>query len=551
MANRSTQKRAVKIPRGKALLCDPGLNKGTMFSDTERDVLGLRGLLPPRVFSPSDRTVHIINNVRRKTTDLEKYLYLSGLQNRNERLFYRVLIEHIQELMPVIYTPTVGQACQEYSSIFSEPRGLFISKNDRGSIKKILKRWPQKKVRVIVVTDGERILGLGDLGANGMGIPVGKLALYAACAGIDPEACLPVTLDVGTNNPELLAAPDYIGLPQPRVRGREYDQLVDEFMAAAANVFPGVMIQMEDFGNANAFRLLEKYRSKYCMFNDDIQGTASVALAGLYAALRITGGSISRQRLLFLGAGEAAIGIGDLVSSAMMEEGLSLPEAHSNCWFVDSKGLVVKGRTDLVEHKKPYAHDYPFHRDLLSAVEALKPTAVIGVSGQPGTFTPEIIKAMGRINRRPIIFALSNPTSKAECTAEAAYRHTEGRAIFASGSPFGEVSMEGKTFVPGQANNAYIFPGVGLGVLASEAVRVTDEMFTAAAKSLNEQVSADDLKIGRIYPSLTTIREVSAKIALAVAEVVFKRSLTRMQVSADLRGHIRATMYEPDFGTYI
>lgn len=551
MANRSTQKRSVKIPRGKALLYDPGLNKGTMFSDEERDGLGLRGLLPSRVFSPSDRTAHIINNVRRKTTDLEKYLYLSGLQNRNERLFYRVLIEHIQELMPVIYTPTVGQACQEYSSIFSEPRGLFISQNDRGSIKKILKHWPQKKVRVIVVTDGERILGLGDLGANGMGIPVGKLALYTACAGIDPAACLPVTLDVGTNNPELLAASDYIGLPQPRMRGREYDQLVDEFMAAAANVFPGVMIQMEDFGNANAFRLLEKYRSQYCMFNDDIQGTASVALAGLYAALRITGGIISRQRLLFLGAGEAAIGIGDLVSSAMMEEGLSLPEARSNCWFVDSRGLVVKGRTDLVEHKKPYAHDYPFHHDLLSAVEALKPTALIGVSGQPGTFTPEIIGAMGRINERPIIFALSNPTSKAECTAESAYRHTEGRAIFASGSPFGEVSMEGKTFVPGQANNAYIFPGVGLGVLASEAAHVTDEMFTTAAKSLNEQVSADDLKIGRIYPPLTKIRDVSAKIALAVAEVVFKRSLTRMQAPADLRRYIRATMYEPDFRTYI
>jgi malate dehydrogenase (oxaloacetate-decarboxylating)(NADP+) len=322
-------------------------------------------------------------------------------------------------------------------------------------------------------------------------------------------------------------------------------------MAAAAKLFHGVMIQMEDFGNVNAFRLLEAYCDKYCMFNDDIQGTASVALAGLYSALRITGGKLSKQRLLFLGAGEAAIGIGNLVSSAMMEEGLSLTAAHRNCWFVDSKGLVVGNRTDLAEHKRPYAHDYPFHKDLLSAVEAVKPTAIIGVSGQPGTFTPDILKAMSRINNRPIVFALSNPTSKAECTAEEAYRHTDKRAIFASGSPFPDVNIDGHTFVPGQANNAYIFPGVGLGVLASEALRVTDEMFTAAAKSLVQQVTADDLKIGRIYPSLKHIREVSANIAVAVAKVVFARGLTQMPEPADLPGHIKSTMYEPNFQEYI
>jgi malate dehydrogenase (oxaloacetate-decarboxylating)(NADP+) len=551
MSDRTIKNRSVKIPRGKTLLCDPAWNKGTVFNEIEREALNLQGLLPPRIFTASQRALHIINNLRGKSTDLEKYLYLAGLQNRNESLFYRVLMDNMQELMPIIYTPTVGQACQEFSRIFSEPRGIFITKNDRGRIKNILKNWPRKNVRVIVVTDGERILGLGDLGANGMGIPIGKLSLYTACAGIDPQFCLPVTIDVGTNNQELVSAPDYIGLPEPRLRGREYDALIDEFMKAASKLFPGVMIQFEDFGNVNAFRLLEKYRDKYCMFNDDIQGTASVALAGLYSALRITAGRLSEQRLLFMGAGEAAIGIGNLVSSAMMEEGLTAKAARLNCWFVDSQGLVVGSRTDLAEHKRPYAHDYPFHQDLLSAVMAVKPTAIIGVSGQPHTFTPDIIAAMGRINERPIIFALSNPTSKAECTAFEAYRHTEGRAIFASGSPFPEVNIDGQTLVPGQANNAYIFPGVGLGVLASEAFRVTDEMFTAAAKSLTNQVTVDDLKIGCIFPSLSHIREVSANIAVAVAKVVFNQGLTKMSPPADLPGHIKSTMYEPAFHQYV
>jgi len=551
MSNRTIKDRSAKIPRGRTLLQDPVLNKGTVFNAIEREVLDLNGLLPPRIFSPAQRAQHIINNVRGKSNDLEKYFYLTGLQNRNESLFYRVLIDNMQELTPIIYTPTVGLACQEFSRIFSEPRGIFITKYDRGRVKKVLKNWPHKNIRIIVVTDGERILGLGDLGSNGMGIPIGKLSLYTACAGIDPDVCLPVMVDVGTNNRDLLNAPDYIGLPEERLRGKEYDALIDEFMTAASKRFPNVMIQFEDFGNLNAFRLLEKYQNKYCMFNDDMQGTAAVALAGLYSALRITGGKLSTQRLLFLGAGEAAIGICNLVSSAMMEEGLSAEEARRNCWFVDSKGLVVKSRTDLQEHKRPYAHDYPFRKDLLSAVEALKPTAIIGVSGQPNTFTPDILKTMSRINERPIVFALSNPTSKAECTAEEAYRHTDKRAIFASGSPFPNVVMDGQTFVPGQSNNAYIFPGVGLGVLASEASRVTDEMFTAAAKSLDEQVTAEDLKIGRIYPSLSRIREISANIALAVAKVVFARGLTAMPEHANLLDHIKSSMYEPAFQEYV
>jgi malate dehydrogenase (oxaloacetate-decarboxylating)(NADP+) len=551
MSNRTIKDSLVKITKGKTLLCDPVLNKGTVFTETERDVFGLRGLLPPRIFSQTEQVRHAIDNIRCKPNDFEKYLYLTDLQNRNENLFYRVLIDNMQELTPVIYTPTVGKACQEYSRIFSEPRGIFISKYDRGRIKKILKNWPRKNVRVIVVTDGERILGLGDLGSNGMGIPIGKLSLYTACAGIDPNVCLPVTIDTGTNNQVLLNAPDYIGLREPRLRGKEYDSLINEFMAAATKLFPGVMIQMEDFGNVNAFRLLEKYHDKYCMFNDDIQGTASVALAGLYSALRITGGKLSDQRLLFLGAGEAAIGIGNLVSSAMMEEGLSGEASRRNCWFVDSTGLVVKSRTDLHQHKLPYAHEYPFHKDLLSAVMAVKPTAIIGVSGQPNTFTPAVLKAMSSINERPIVFALSNPTSKAECTAEEAYRNTDNRAIFASGSPFSDVVINGQTFVPGQANNAYIFPGVGLGVLASKSSRVTDEMFTAAARSLNDQVTMDDLKIGRIYPSLAHIREVSANIALAVATIVFARGLTAMPKPADLLSHIKSIMYDPAYKEYV
>ena len=539
-----------KRPRGVDLLHDPSLNKGTAFTAVERDALGLHGLFPPYISTQAQQIQHIINNVRRTPNNLERYLYLIGLQDRNEKLFYKALMDNLEELSPIIYTPTVGLACQEYSKVFRRPRGLFITKNDRGRIKDVLRNWPYKDARVIVVTDGERILGLGDLGSNGMGIPVGKLSLYTACAGIDPKACLPIMIDVGTNNKTLLSDSEYIGVPEPRLRGEEYDALIDEFMAAASEVFPRVMIQLEDFGNQNAFRLLARYRDQYCMFDDDIQGTASVALAGLYSALRMTGGKITGQRLVFLGAGEAALGIGGLVVSAMVEQGLSEEEARSRCWFVDSNGLVVASRTDLVEHKRRFAHDFPFHRDLLSVVEAVKPTALIGASGQPATFTPEILKAMARMNERPIIFALSNPTSQSECTAEDAYRFTNKRAVFASGSPFSPVEIDGQTFTSGQANNVYIFPGAGLGVLASESSRVTDEMFAAAAKCLDEQVSKEDFELGRIFPSLSRIREVSLAIALAVTKVVFARKLSVMAEPADLPGFIKSKMYDPAYLQY-
>jgi malate dehydrogenase (oxaloacetate-decarboxylating)(NADP+) len=407
-----------ELPKGIELLHEPSLNKGTSFTAPERDALGLHGLLPPRIFSQAERAQHVMNNIRRKTSNLEKYLYLIGLQDRNEKLFYRVLVDNMAELSPIVYTPTVGLACQEYSRIFRRPHGLFISKYDRNHIKEVLLNWPHRDVRVIIVTDGERILGLGDLGANGMGIPVGKLSLYTACAGIAPETCLPIMIDVGTNNNDVMNDPSYIGLQEARLRGDQYDALLDEFMEATSKLFPRAMIQFEDFGNINAFRLLERYRNRYCMFNDDIQGTASMTLAGLHSALRMTSGKLTGQRLVVLGAGSAALGIGSLIISAMAGEGLSIEDARRRCWFVDSKGLVVTSRTDLSAHKRRFARDYPFHRDLLAVIEAVKPTAIIGASGQPGTFTPPVLEAMARINERPIVFALSNPTCQSECTAE-------------------------------------------------------------------------------------------------------------------------------------
>jgi malate dehydrogenase (oxaloacetate-decarboxylating)(NADP+) len=538
-----------ELPLGIDLLHDPALNKGTAFTAAERKALGLEGLLPPIISSQQQQVQHIINNVRRKPNNLEKYLYMIGLQDRNEQLFYKTLIEHLEELSPIIYTPTVGLACQEYSRVFRRPRGIFITKHHRGHIRSILRNWPYKDVRIIVVTDGERILGLGDLGSNGMGIPVGKLSLYTACAGIAPNICLPIMIDVGTGNKGLWSDPEYIGLPEARLQGEEYDALMDEFMEAATKAFPHVMIQLEDFGNQNAFRLLDRYRDRYCMFDDDIQGTASVALAGLYSALRMTGGKMTDQTLLFLGAGEAALGIGSLIVSSMVDQGLSEDEARGRCWFVDSKGLVVESRTDLVQQKRLFAHNFPFHRDLFSAVNAIKPTAIIGASGQSGTFTPEILQAMAKLNERPIVFALSNPTSQSECTAEDAYRYTNSRVVFASGSPFPPVVIDGQTFVPGQANNVYIFPGIGLGVLASKSTRVTDEMFSAAARCVADKVTREDLEQGRIFPPLSRIREVSLHIAIAIARLVFTRKLTAMKEPSDLPGFIKSKMYDPVYQT--
>jgi malate dehydrogenase (oxaloacetate-decarboxylating)(NADP+) len=529
-----------------ALLRDPLLNKGTAFSERERDAFGLRGLLPAHVLSLEEQAKRVLTNLRHLPDDLEKYVALNALHDRNEALFFRVVCDNIDEIQPLIYTPTVGLACQRFGHIFQRPRGLFIGANDRGRIAELMRNWPYA-AKLIVVTDGERILGLGDLGANGMGIPVGKLSLYCACAGVHPELCLPVMLDVGTNNGELLNDPYYIGLRQRRLRGAEYDALVDEFIAAAQDVFPGVLIQFEDFANHSAFRLLHKYRDRISTFNDDIQGTAAVALAGIFSALRVTKAKLSEQTILFLGAGEAATGIADLVVSAMVAEGCPEAEARRRNWLVDSRGLVVKSRSDLAEHKLAYAHEHAAIGDFLTAIRMLKPTAIIGVAAVGGTFTPEVLQAMAQLNERPIIFALSNPTSKAECSAEEAYRHTGGRALFACGSPYDPVQLDGHTFVPRQGNNSYIFPGVGLGAIASGARRITDEMFMTAAHSLAQLVTETDLAQGSLYPALPRIREVSAHIAAAVAQVAYSRGLAVGQAPDDILLHVQSHMYEPRY----
>jgi malate dehydrogenase (oxaloacetate-decarboxylating)(NADP+) len=536
---------------GSQVLTNPLLNKGTAFTEAERDALGLRGLLPPRVFTLEEQLQRTLNSLRGKPSNIEKYIYLTNLQNRNEVLFYRLVLENIEEMVPLIYTPTVGQACLEYGAIYRRPRGMFISLRERGRVAEILRHWPQRGVRLIVVTDGERILGLGDLGALGMGIPVGKLSLYTACAGVHPGYCLPITLDVGTENAALHAGEAYIGLKEKRARGQIYDDFIEEFVTAVKTVFPRALMQWEDFGNTNAFRLLGRYRQRLPSFNDDIQGTASVAIAGVLGALRLTGSSLAQQKLLFLGAGEAGTGIADLYVAAAVAGGMSVEEARGRCWFVDSKGLVVKNRGDhLAAHKEHYAHEHPFVATLSEAVKVLKPTALIGVSGTPATFTKEIVEEMGRHNPRPIIFALSNPTSKAECTAEQAYTWSEGRAIFATGSPFAPVVINGRTHVPGQGNNVYIFPGVGLGALTCEATEVTDAMFLAAAQTLAGLVQPEDLAQGRVYPPLTKIREVSLKIATAVAECAYAAGLARAPRPDDLEADVRDRMFQPVYRDY-
>lgn len=529
---------------GFDLLFHPSTNKSTAFTQEERRRLGLRGLLPARVSTMESQKERVLEALRRKPDDIEKYIALRALQDRNELLFYRLLIDKIDDLLPLVYTPTVGQACKEYAHIFRQSRGFYVALADRGEIRRNLENWPEPEVRVVVVTDGERILGLGDLGANGMGIPIGKLALYTACAGIAPEYCLPVTLDVGTDNEQLLADPLYLGGALRRERGAVYDELVEELILALQDKWPQALIQFEDFLTPNAYRLLNRYRDRALCFNDDIQGTAAVALAGVYASCRISGLSFCDLRIMFLGAGSAATGIADLMVEALVAEGLSRVEALGRLSFIDSRGLVVTSRKNLPEHKRPYAQD----RAAMGFSEALRdvrPQVLIGATGAPGTFTQEAIETMAEINRRPAIFALSNPTSQAECTAQQAYAWSEGRAIFASGSPFEDVDFEGRRYQPGQGNNVYIFPGVGLGVLSCRADRVTEPMFLAAARALAAQVTDAQLDRGAIYPPLSAIREVSARIALAVAEQAYIDGHARLARPDDLFEHILSQMYEP------
>jgi len=538
-------------PTGIDLMQNPALNKGTGFTEAERDALKLRGLLPPRVFTIQEQEARILENFRQKTSALEKYIMMAALQDRNETLFYRTVLDNVSEMMPIIYTPTVGEACQKLGHIFRRARGLYISLHDRGKIRDVLENWPRRDVDVIVVTDGERILGLGDLGAQGMGIPIGKLSLYTALAGIHPQRCLPITLDVGTNNAQLLSDSLYFGILQKRARGDEYAEFVDEFVMAVQRVFPGVVLQFEDFATENAIHLLETYRNRICTFNDDIQGTAGVTLAGLLAANRLTKRPLQDEQILFYGAGEAASGIGNLIVSAIVKQGITPEQARSRIWFVDSKGLVVRSRTDLARHKLPYAHEHEGIKDLEKIVEALRPTCIIGVSGQPQTFTEQILHKMGEFNERPMVFSLSNPTANSECTAEQAYRYTDGRAIFASGSPFPPCQYDGKTFIPGQGNNAYIFPGLGLGVIASRAKHVTDEMFYIAASTLAHMVTEEYLAQGTIFPPLERIREVSHAIGTAVAQEAYDTGLATAPRPKNLSEYVRSLQYEPEYEMYL
>jgi len=532
---------------GYAVLHDPHVNRGSAFTLEQRLALRLEGLLPPRVDTLDLQIARVHIQMEALDNDLQRYLFLSDLQARNETLFYAVVMSDPAQYMPLVYTPTVGEACQKFDHIFRATRGMYIPITAKGRVHALLANWPQQDIRFIVVTDGERILGLGDLGVGGMGIPVGKLALYTACAGVPPALTMPVMLDVGTNNHELLEDPLYLGLRQNRVRGAEYDAFIDEFVQAVQERFPKCCLQWEDFANINAVPILARYRDRISTYNDDIQGTAAVALAGIFGALHISGQKLTEQRFLFLGGGSAATGIAELISEAMVMEGLTIGAARGRNWLYDTHGLVTPARTDLADFKKPFAHEHAPLSSFVEAVEAIRPTGIIGVSTVPKQFNRAVIEAMARVNERPIIFPYSNPTSRSECTAEEAYKWSGGRAIFASGSPFPPVQIGGRSFVPGQGNNVYIFPAMGMAILATEATRVTEEMFIVAAKAVAAQVTEENLASGLIYPPQSRIFEASLSVAATIAAHVFDKGLARVPRPADIEAHLRATAYRPAY----
>jgi len=537
--------------RGGSLIHDPLLNKGTGFSEHEREELGLLGLVPPKVVSIDDQVKRIQENFNRLPGPFEKYIFLEALHDRNETLYFKVLIDNLEELTPIVYTPTVGKACEHYGHIYRRARGMYFSTRNRGHFREMMNNWAQDDIDIIVVTDGSRILGLGDLGCNGMGISIGKLALYVSCAGIYPSKTLPAVLDVGTNNEELLVDPLYLGVNHRRLTGDDYYEMVEEFVTAALDKWPDALIQFEDFTNDHAFPLLEKYRHKIVCFNDDIQGTGSVALAGVLSGLRITGEKLIDQRIVFLGAGSAAIGIANMIAAGMVEEGYTVEKARERFWFLDTKGLVTNNRGDkLADHKIPFARDEEYVKDLVDVVKNVKPTILMGLSGQPGSFSKEVIEELNRHVDRPMIFALSNPTSKAECTAEQAYTWTDGKGIFSSGSPFDPVNYKGKLLSPGQGNNMYIFPGVGLGASVCKSTEVTDSMFYIAAKTLADMVSEESLDCGNLYPKLSSIREISLKIAVAVCQVAYNEGLARLEKPEDLEAFVKKSMFSPHYIPY-
>jgi malate dehydrogenase (oxaloacetate-decarboxylating)(NADP+) len=531
--------------RGAALLRDPYLNKLTAFTEAERESLDLNGLLPPTIESMNTQVSRVQMQLAETPSNLQKYIALSGLQGIDNTLFYGVLRANLAQYLPLVYTPTVGDACLKYSHIVDRPRGLYLPLTHKGRVRKLLRNWPERDVRFIVVTSGERILGLGDLGANGMGIPIGKLALYTACAGVPPRLSLPVTLDCGTNNQSLLDDPLYVGLRRPRPSVAELDEFVEEFVTAVTDEFPRCCIQFEDWARGDAFRLLARYRDRVCCFNDDSQGSGAVALAGIWNALRITGGKLNEQRFLFLGAGQAAIGIAEALTHAMMLDGLSPEQARARSWLFNRGGLVESTRADLAVYQRPYAHPHTSMKDFSAAIESIRPTCIVGVSTVAKAFNQQIIELMGRLNQRPIIFALSNPTSRSECTADEAYRWSGGRAVLASGSPFPAMEFEGHTLTPGQCNNLYIFPAVGLAVYATQANRVTDEMFLTAARAVANEVTATDLAAGLIYPRQDNILRTAIRTATRIAEVIFRSGLARVAEPADIESFVASHVYNP------
>lgn len=557
-----TQKEKFSKPKsqikGVEVLRNPSYFKGMGFSIEERQLLGIHGLLPPAVLSQDVQVLRVMTNFRRETDDLDRYVDMINLQDRNEKLFYRVLKDYLEDMMPVVYTPTVGLACQKYGIAFRRSRGLFITIHDKGHIYDILCNWPESTVKAIVVTDGQRILGLGDLGCYGMGIPVGKLSLYTALAGVYPKHCLPIMLDVGTNNKALLEDPLYIGLRQPRVTGKEHDEFMDEFMdAVVARFGSNCLIQYEDFASDNAYRFLDKYRDNYCMFNDDIQGTAAVALAGVLTSLRITGNTLKNSRILFVGAGQAACGIADLIALAIENaEGITFEEACERIFMVDIDGLLVDSRPEgnfegpkIGFTKK--GDKYKPSKDLTDIITQCEPTVLIGATGCPKLFTKSALEKMAELNKTPVIFALSNPTSKAECTAEEAYVNTDGRCLFSSGSPFDPVEYKGKMYYPGQGNNAYIFPGVALGTIVSRSRTIEEKVFLLAAESLSKQVSQSDLDSGRLYPPLKDIPEVSVKIACDISKWYYENGHATLHPRpANMEEHIRDNVYDTTYTSY-
>jgi malate dehydrogenase (oxaloacetate-decarboxylating)(NADP+) len=537
--------------RGSELIQDPSLNKSTAFTEAERQSLGLIGLVPDVIETEDLQLRRVLTQLGHKNTDLDRYIYLVNLLDHNETLFYRTVMSDPARFLPIVYDPTIGEACLKFGHIYRQARGMYLSIARRGKVKEILKNWPREDIRFICVTDGGRILGLGDLGANGMGIPIGKLQLYTAAAGVPPQNLLPMYLDAGTNNEQYLNDPLYLGLRKTRPPTAELVSFVDEFVEAVQEVFPKCCIHFEDWTGVDAVHLLKRYRDKYCVYNDDVQGTAGITLAGMINATKLKGTKLKDEKYLFLGAGSAGIGLADLLCSALVADGMELKAARSQVWMFDVNGLLQSTRRDLVDFQMPYAHEHAPTKDFVAAVESIKPTTIIGVSTIGGAFTQKVVEAMSRINERPVILALSNPTEHAECTAEQAYNWSLGKAIYAAGVQFPPVNYKGQTRLPGQANNFYIFPAVGMAIFATQARRVTDEMFIEAAAAVADQVSAEQLKQGLLYPLQSNILETEIKTAARVAALVFDSNLSCVDRPANMETFIRQHVYKPEYQSLI